>query len=93
MVKTQVTWEYSIVAQEQSTVSGHDEFRNELAQKSLDLNEHSGFRAATREIETDEATGAIRHHWTREWSNPVAAQEWVDFVLSKGAKSAVVVVE
>jgi hypothetical protein len=91
MFKTKVTWEYSIVTQE----AGNDfsEFRNELHQKSIDLDEQSGFQSATREIETDEAAGVVRHHWTRNWSNPISAQEWTVYVLSKGAKSAVVVEE
>ena len=91
MVKTQVIWEYSVAIID--AASDFSEFQNELKQKSIDLGEVGLSNLATREIETDEAAGVVRHHWTREWSNPVAAQEWVDFVLAKGAKSAVVVEE
>jgi len=92
MVKTQVIWEYSVAFID--AASDYSEFQNELKQKIMDLGEGGlSNNLVTRDIETDEAAGVVRHHWTREWSNPTAAQEWVDFMLAKGAKSAVVVEE
>ena len=89
MVKTQVIWEYSVAFID--AASDFSEFQTELKEKSIELGEIGLSNLSTREIETDEVAGVVRHHWTREWTTLVAAQEWVDFVLAKGAKSAVVV--
>jgi len=106
MITTKVTWEYTIVTQEEkdanlafeqarastevSTVA-RSSLHGELQEKSTELSGETGDSTAVLEVENDESADIIRHHWTRTWSDLASAQQWIEFVLSKGAKSAVVV--
>ena len=105
MVTTKVTWEYSIATQEQKDVNlAFEQARaagvaptsslyGELQAKSTELTGGAGDNITSFEIEKDEAAEVVRHTRTRNWPDLAAAQEWIDFVLAKGAKSAVVVEE
>ena len=106
MVTTRVTWEYSNATQEEKDATLAFEqtlpsvevdaaprsiLHGELQQKVGELSGEVVKDSAILEIEKDEAAELVRHHWTRTWPDLAAAQQWIDFVLSKGAKSAVIV--
>jgi hypothetical protein len=105
MITTKVTWEYSIATQEQKDknlefeqaraagVAPTSSLYGELQAKSTELTGGAGDNITSSEIEKDEAAEVVRHIRTRNWPDLAAAQEWIDFVLAKGAKSAVVVEE
>jgi hypothetical protein len=108
MVTTKVTWQYTNATQEEKdqnlayeqtlavSTSGDESttrtsLHGELKEKSTEI--AGGVNSATVEIERDEAAELIRHHWTRTWPDLAAAEQWIAFVLAKGALSAVVVEE
>lgn len=106
MVTTKVTWEYSIATQEQKDKnlafeqaranSGTATIENvslysEVQGKSTELLGEDRDNSVNFEIEKDEAAEVVHHHYTRSWPDLASAQQWIAFVLAKGAKSAVVV--
>jgi hypothetical protein len=106
MVTTKVTWEYSIATQEQKDANlafeqaranpeaatiANASVHDELQEKSTELLGGTGDNLASLEIETDEDAEVVRHIRTRNWADLASAQQWIAFVLAKGAKSAVIV--
>ena len=99
MVKTQVTWVFPTETNEQiyttaALMSGEamTDLLAELNTKAIEL--AAGDTATSSlDVVEDSANQLYRHTRTRSWPNLAAAQEWVTFVLSKGAESAVVVEE
>jgi hypothetical protein len=99
MVTTRVTWVYPTDANEQTyTLAGlttGDVTSDLLAELNTKAIELAGNDTATAslEIEEDSENQIHRHTRTRSWPDLATAQEWVTFVLSKGAETAVVVEE
>ena len=99
MVTTRVTWVYPTDTNEQTytldRLTNGEVTSDLLAELNTKAVELAGGDTATSslEIEEDSSNQTHRHTRTRSWPNLAAAQEWVTFVLSKGAESAVVVEE
>ena len=108
MITTKVTWEYSIATQEQKdrnlafeqarASSGVETIENvdlysEVQGKSTELLGEARDNSVNFEIEKDEVAEIVRHTRTRNWPDLASAQQWIAFVLTKGAKSAVIVEE
>jgi len=106
MITTQVTWEYSIATQEQKdahlafeqaranpevAAPANSSVHDELREKSTELTRGAGGDISNSEIEIDEDAEVVQHHYTRNWPDLASSQEWIAFVLAKGAKSAVIV--
>ena len=103
MIATKVTWEYSIATQEQkdanlafeqaraSNAPVRSMLHDEGDEKITELLSGAGDNTAGIEIEKDEAAELVQHHYTRNWPDLASAQQWIAFVLAKGAKSAVIV--
>jgi hypothetical protein len=103
MVTTRVTWIYPTATVEQrqeiaNYVAGYESNTNsalmdELNAKAIELANGDTTVGSSYDIEEDIANQIHRHTRTRSWPDLATAQEWVTFVLSKGAESAVVVEE
>jgi hypothetical protein len=78
---------------DESITASRSSLYSELQAKATELSGEIEDNSASVVIEKDETAEVTRHTRTRNWSDLVTAQKWIDFVLSKGAKSAVVVVE
>ena len=103
MITTKVTWEYTIATQEEkdanlafeqaraNNAAVRSALHDEADEKITELLSGAGDNTAGIEIEKDEAAEIVQHHYTRIWPDLASAQQWIAFVLAKGAKSAVIV--
>jgi hypothetical protein len=106
MITTRVTWEYSIATQEQKDANlafeqaranpelatvANASVHDELQEKTTELLGGAEDNTTGLEIEKDEVAEIVRHIRTRNWADLASAQQWIAFVLAKGAKSAVIV--
>lgn len=94
MAKTTVIWAYSTAEYTQSITDELDvnntTLTAELDAKALELGHLGGSVPGTLTVEEDIPNQKVKHIRTREWPTQEAAEQWVTFVLSKGAESAVV---
>jgi hypothetical protein len=97
MVTTRVTWAYSTAEYTQSVTDELDAnnttLPEELDAKAVELGHLGGSAPGTLTVEEDIPNQKVKHIRTRQWPTQEAAEQWVTFVLLKGAESAVVVEE
>jgi len=104
MIKTKVVWSYDAdtlstekpelinlnLSEEDQADKLRSELYNVLNAKATEL---SGAFDSSSTLEIEFVDGKVANIRTRSWPDLATAQEWVTFVLSKGAESAVVVEE
>lgn len=97
-IKTRVVWVWSATTEEQrqeraafAAAPVTSDILEELNARASELSNYNN--TPTLEIIEDSSNQLHRYIRIREWPDQATAEDWIKYVLSKGAESAVVIEE